>query len=52
MKRLVELLATAWNMAVLAAIGIAAAMLALVLVPAAFVAIWCLEALHFFKPID
>jgi hypothetical protein len=50
--RFIELAATAWKIAVLATIAIVAAGLAFLLVPVAFVVIWCLEALHFLKLID
>jgi hypothetical protein len=52
LRRFLDAVATAWAIAALAAIGIVAAAFALILVPAAFVAIWCLEALQFFKPVD
>jgi hypothetical protein len=44
--------ATAWAVAALAALGIVAASLALVLLPVVFFAIWCLGALHAVKLID
>jgi len=46
------MLATAWAFAALAAIGIVAAAFALVLLPVAFFAVWCLDALNAIKPID
>jgi hypothetical protein len=41
-----------WAIAALAAIGITAAGLALVLLPVAFFAVWCLDALHSVKLIE
>jgi len=51
-KRVVDLAATAWAIAALAAIGLVAAGFALVLVPVVFLAVWCLEALHSINLID
>ena len=51
-RRLLDMLATAWAFAALAAIGIVAAAFALVLLPVAFFAVWCLDALNAIKPID
>jgi len=51
-RRFQDLLATAWAIAALAAIGIVAAGLALILLPAVFLAVWSLEALHSIKLID
>jgi hypothetical protein len=51
-RRFLDALATAWSIAALAAIGIVAAAFALVLLPVTFLAVWCLDALHFVKPID
>jgi hypothetical protein len=51
-RRILDGLATAWAVAALAAIGIVAASLALVLLPVVFFAIWCLGALHAVKLID
>ena len=51
-RRFLDALATAWAIAALAAIGIVAAGLALVLVPVAFFAVWCLGALNAVKPIE
>jgi hypothetical protein len=51
-RRFLDAVATAWSIAALAAIGIVAAAFALVLLPVAFFAVWCLDALHVVKPID
>jgi hypothetical protein len=50
-RRLLDAVATAWAVAALAAIGIVAAGFAFVLLPVAFFAVWCLDALHVVKPI-
>lgn len=50
-RRFLDAVATAWSIAALAAIGIVAAAFALVLLPVAFFAVWCLDALHVVKPI-
>jgi hypothetical protein len=50
-RRFLDAVATAWAIAALAAIGIIAAGFVLVLLPAAFLAVWCLDALHALKPI-
>jgi|GraSoiStandDraft_11_1057310.scaffolds.fasta_scaffold23239_3 hypothetical protein len=51
-RRVSDLAATAWAIASLAPFFIVAAGFALVVVPAVFFGIWCLEALHFLKLID
>jgi hypothetical protein len=51
-RQFVDLVATAWAIAALAAIGIVAAGFALILLPLVFLAVWCLEALHAVKLID
>jgi hypothetical protein len=51
-RRFQDLVATAWAIAALAAIGIVAAGFALVLLPVAFLAVWCLDALHSVNLID
>jgi hypothetical protein len=51
-RRFLDLAATAWAIAALAAIGIVAAGFALVVLPVVFLAVWCLDALHSVKLID
>ena len=51
-RRFQDLLATAWAIAALAAIGIVAAGLALVLLPVVFFAVGCLNALNSVNPPD
>ncbi|HYR34905.1 MAG TPA: hypothetical protein VEQ87_11480 [Burkholderiales bacterium] len=51
-RRFLDAVATAWAIAALAAIGIVAAGLALIVLPVAFLAVWCLDALYSIKPIE
>jgi hypothetical protein len=51
-RRFLDMVATAWAIAALAAIGLVAAAFALVLLPAVFFAVWCLDALHSANLID
>ena len=51
-RRFLDIVATAWAIAALAAIGLVAAAFALVLLPAVLFAVWCLDALHSVNLID
>jgi hypothetical protein len=51
-RRVLGLAATAWAIASLVPFFIVAAGFTLVVVPAVFLGIWCLEALHFLGLID